>query len=104
MSKKEENIGFICECCGQQVLPLTNGSYRNHCPFCLRSKHVDVIPGDRMSKCGGIMKPVGLRLKSGKGLQVVHKCLRCGKESVNRTAESTIQPDSIEELTKLFGV
>ncbi|WDF05905.1 RNHCP domain-containing protein [Shouchella hunanensis] len=34
-----------------------NGSYRNHCPFCLYSKHQDIIPGDRASTCGGLMEP-----------------------------------------------
>ena len=37
MSRNTENRGFCCEHCQQMVLPVTNGSYRNHCPFCLRS-------------------------------------------------------------------
>ena len=104
MSRREENTGFICENCGREVLPLSNGSYRNHCPFCLFSKHVDVMPGDRTNECGGLMKPIGLRHKSGKGFQIVHKCLRCMDERVNKTAENTIQPDDIEELVKLSGM
>src|SRR4051794_2073561 len=47
MSRSTENSSFCCEHCQQLVLPVTNGSYRNHCPFCLRSKHVDILPGDR---------------------------------------------------------
>ena len=58
MSRELENTGFICQNCGKEVLPLTDGSYRNHCPFCLYSLHVDIIPGDRASDCGGIMKPI----------------------------------------------
>ena len=85
----------------QDVLPLTNGSYRNHCPFCLHSKHVDIAPGDRQNACGGPMAPVGLAWKSGKGLQVRHRCTRCGDETVNRIAEGTAQPDDIGELTRL---
>lgn len=37
---------FICEHCGQHV-PKLGYSCRNHCPYCLYSKHVDVNPGDR---------------------------------------------------------
>jgi len=102
MNRKRENTEFICEHCGQTVLPLTNGSYRNHCPCCLFSKHTDITPGDRRNKCGGLMKPIGLRYKSGKGLQIVHKCLQCAEERVNKIAENTVQPDDIEELVKLF--
>jgi DNA-directed RNA polymerase subunit RPC12/RpoP len=103
MSREEENAGFTCEHCGREVLPLSNGSYRNHCPFCLFSKHVDIMPGDRMNECGGLMKPIGLKYKPGKGFQIIHKCLRCMDERVSKTAENTIQPDDIEELVKLSG-
>jgi hypothetical protein len=102
MSKKTHNAGFTCELCGCTVLPLTNGSYRNHCPSCLHSKHVDIIPGDRKERCGGLMRPIGLRFKSGKGLQIIHQCIRCGAICANRIAENTEQPDIIEELVKFF--
>jgi len=101
VSKKSENVGFTCEHCGREVFPATNGSYRNHCPFCLHSKHVDIVPGDRMSECGGMMEPVGLAYKSGKGFQLTHKCLRCGERSVNKVAKETIQPDDTMELNRL---
>ena len=35
--------GFICENCGRKVEPL-GYSCRNHCPYCLYSKHVDIEP------------------------------------------------------------
>jgi len=101
MSRGKENTGFVCENCGREVLPVNDGSYRNHCPFCLYSKHIDIIPGDRAGRCGGLMRPVGLIYKSGKGFQLVHRCLKCGEEKVNRVAEFSIQPDDIEELLKL---
>ncbi|UCB43299.1 MAG: RNHCP domain-containing protein [Dehalococcoidales bacterium] len=104
MSRAKENAEFICENCGREVLPLSNGSYRNHCPFCLFSKHVDVVPGDRLNECSGLMRPMGLRYKSGKGFQITHRCLRCGEERVNRLTENSIQPDDIEEIIKLFGI
>jgi DNA-directed RNA polymerase subunit RPC12/RpoP len=104
MSRKEENTGFICENCGSKVKPLSNGSYRNHCPYCLYSKHVDQKPGDRAERCGGLMIPAGLVYKSGKGYQIIHRCLNCGQESVNKVAGGTIQPDAIEAINNLMQV
>jgi DNA-directed RNA polymerase subunit RPC12/RpoP len=104
MSRKQENTGFICMHCGERVVPLNNGSYRNHCPLCLHSKHVDVVPGDRQSTCGGRMAPVGLRYRAGKGLQIVHVCLRCGQRSVNRVAGYTAQPDAGDALAELSAL
>lgn len=82
------------------VLPLTNGSFRNHCPFCLCSLHVDIAPGDRLSSCHGCMDAVALT-KSKKGVQLVHHCRRCGVEQKNLVAEFTEQPDMIEPLSRL---
>ncbi|MDP7421394.1 MAG: RNHCP domain-containing protein [bacterium] len=101
MSRRNENVGFLCEQCGQEVVPLDNGSYRNHCPFCLFSKHVDIAPGDRSSGCRGLMEPVGLKFRSGKGFQIVHLCRTCSVEKVNRVADNTIQPDDVEELVRI---
>lgn len=103
MSRREENTGFTCENCGRKVLPLNNGSYRNHCPFCLYSRHVDGKPGDRREHCGGLMKPVGIRYKSGKGYQIIHRCLKCGGISANKIAEDTLQPDGVDVLAELMS-
>jgi DNA-directed RNA polymerase subunit RPC12/RpoP len=79
---------FTCENCSAEVEPLENGSYRNHCPKCLYSKHVDKDgPGDRASECGALMKPIGIDHKSGKGWMIVHKCTRCTKVIPNSAAE-----------------
>ena len=104
MSRKKENSGFTCEFCCRKVLHLTNGSYRNHCPFCLYSKHVDIEPGDRMSMCKGLMEPIGLKYKPAKGFQIVHKCIQCGVVSINIIATDTTQPDEIDELAKLCSL
>lgn len=101
MSRKEENSGFICDHCGNEVLPLTNGSYRNHCPFCLYSRHVDSKPGDRQHTCGGLMQPIAIK-PSKKGLQILHQCLRCGEIKPNRIAESTVQSDCIDALLAIL--
>jgi DNA-directed RNA polymerase subunit RPC12/RpoP len=87
---------FVCEHCGATVEPLQRGSYRNHCPHCLYSKHVDEEgPGDRVSLCGGLMEPIGLDSVSGKGWLVIHRCVKCGKEIRNKAA-----PD--DALSKFF--
>lgn len=102
LSKKSENLPFICENCGKFVKMLTNGSFRNHCPFCLFSKHLDNKPGDRENICGGLMQPVGIRLSSKKGQQILHKCLRCGIEKLNKIALSTEQEDNMDLIIKLI--
>ena len=102
LARDYENTGFLCDRCGAQIPPLTNGSYRNHCCVCLWSKHVDdAVPGDRTSSCLGLMRPVRLTHKK-KGWQVVHRCERCGIERPNRIAEGTVSPDDIEAIIALM--
>ena len=72
---------FTCSHCGVTVDVLRDGSYRNHCPKCLWSKHVDEEgPGDRGSSCKGLMEPVGCDFSGKKGWMIVHRCEKCGKE------------------------
>lgn len=98
MSRLKENTAFQCENCQAYVQPLTNGSFRNHCPFCLYSKHLDVKPGDRLSECRGLMKPIDLDYTSKKGYQLIHECIQCGKKQRNKIAIDTIQEDDIVSL------
>jgi hypothetical protein len=93
MGRREQNTAFTCTHCGRMVEPCTNGSYRNHCPHCLWSQHVDVRPGDRASDCGGQMRPVGLTRPRGKDLAIVHECVRCGHRGRNQVARDTRMPD-----------
>ena len=102
MSRKNENTSFLCTHCGKSVTALTNGSYRNHCPHCLYSLHVDNIPGDRQSRCRGIMKPVDVRFSGKKGYQIVHRCETCSTEKVNRAAFDTDLPDDLNEIIKIM--
>jgi len=85
---------FICEKCGEKVI---GNGYTNHCPRCLWSKHVDINPGDRMSKCGGMMRPIGLDKKNGI-FYVVQKCEKCGHTRKNKL----IRGDNFDEAVKLF--
>ena len=50
---------FICENCGKEVTRL-GYTARDHCPFCLYSKHLDINPGDRENTCKGLMRPIGI--------------------------------------------
>lgn len=100
MGRSDENTGFTCAHCAYVVKPLTNGSYRNHCPACLWSLHVDRAPGDRASACRGLMRPIGLRRRHSRW-QVLHQCDRCGAERVNRVADSGEQPDNFEAILAL---
>ncbi len=71
--------------------------HRNHCPYCLWSRHVDESrEGDRKSVCISPMVPIGLTLKKIKPdkyhpekkgeLMIIHKCQTCQKISINRIA------------------
>ncbi len=92
---------FICMHCGKEIA--TDGnigtSYRNHCPFCGYSVHMDRDKGDRSAKCGGLMRPIGLTFKSKKELSLVHKCEICEKVSKNRIAAD----DSEVMLLRVFA-
>ncbi|MBD3225447.1 MAG: RNHCP domain-containing protein, partial [Caldithrix sp.] len=86
---------FVCENCGEAV---KGDGYTNHCPHCLHSKHVDINPGDRLSKCGGMMKPASLE-KSRKGFTITFVCEKCGQSKKNRTADND-DMDTIIEISK----
>ena len=63
-----------------------DGSFRNHCPVCLYSLHVDVLPGDRGAACGGLMAPTGLDQSGKKGFILIHTCTVCGHVDRNKVA------------------
>ena len=78
---------FTCEACGMDVQPLGKGTYRDHCPKCLTSKHVDRDgPGDRLSSCKGLLKPVSIDQDGKKGFMIVYVCENCGMQHRNRAA------------------
>jgi hypothetical protein len=84
------------------VAPLRNGSYRNHCPACLWSRHVDITPGDRASPCGALMRPDRIEQRGGKGMVVIHRCTRCGASRANRLADDRGQGDDIDAVTAVM--
>jgi hypothetical protein len=104
--------GFTCAHCHTFVSAaafLSGVQNRNHCPYCLWSRHLDLnVPGDRLAACKAKMKPVGLALKqvrkrypaanlgSAGELMIVHLCLECGKVSLNRIAADDIAENVYE--------
>jgi hypothetical protein len=100
---------FKCKHCHNYVTtdPAFSGvGNRNHCPYCLWSRHLDLFDaGDRLAACKSEMEPVGLSLKrsrkkygSGLGeLMLIHRCVECSRVSINRMAADD-DPDT------LFGI
>ena len=85
MKKFQKNKeDFICLNCNKTI---KGDGYTNHCPSCLWSRHVDINPGDRQSKCRGMMKPVNLEIKNRGPHIIYHVCLKCGHTKPNKTKE-----------------
>ena len=87
--------GFICLYCGKEVKPL-NYTSRDHCPYCLHSKHVDINPGDRLNKCLGDLIPIDIE-KYKDSYKIVYKCSKCGEIHKNIMAAD----DDYDEIIKL---
>ena len=86
---------FKCMNCGMEVDTL-NYTARDHCPRCLYSRHVDVMPGDRQNKCMGLMMPIGIE-KYKNTYKIIYKCLSCGGVHKNIMA----QDDDYDMIVKL---
>lgn len=95
------NDSFTCENCGQHV-PLAKRTCRNHCPFCLFSKHVDIFPGDRANECRGLLEPIGYEQHSKKGLMLRFRCRRCREETRNiALLDDPLCPDNYDQILLL---
>ena len=94
----ELDEGFICENCHKEVSPLGYTS-RDHCPYCLYSKHVDINPGDRLNKCQGLLKPIGIE-KYKDTYKILYKCEKCNKEHKNIIAKD----DDTNEIIKISTI
>ena len=87
---------FVCEHCGKLV-PKLGYSCRNHCKFCLYSKHVDKNPGDREETCHGMLVPIGVETNSKKGYIIIYRCDKCGQIRRNVSARD----DNMNAIIKL---
>lgn len=90
---------FTCAHCGRDVPP-GGRTARNHCPFCLHSVHVDVVPGDRAADCGGLLVPVGASF-AHEVWTLYHRCQRCGAERRVRALLDVAVPDDAEVLRRV---
>ena len=72
---------FICEHCGKAVSRL-NYTARDHCPYCLYSKHLDINPGDRQNTCMGMMRPIGIE-KYKNSYKIIYNCEKCHQTHKN---------------------
>ena len=97
------NESFECRNCGRLVVPEgASSDHRNHCPYCLYSKHLDINPGDRANECGGLLRPIRSEPDARRGFIIIHKCEKCGAIRRNRAAhDAKVQPDKISLLIKL---
>lgn len=86
---------FICEVCGKKVKTL-GYTARDHCPYCLCSKHLDINPGDRSCFCHGIMKPIDVE-KFKKGYKIIYKCDKCGSLKRNIMAND-------DDINKIIAI
>ena len=89
---------FVCENCNKMVKKL-NYSARDHCNYCLYSKHVDIMPGDRQNTCHGLLKPIGIE-KYKNTYKIIYKCEKCHLTHKNIMANDD-NFDKIIELSKL---
>lgn len=102
---------FLCIFCKHIVEEnkIMSTAHRNHCNYCLWSKHVDNQKGDRKAECSGIMKPIGITLKKeGKDkygkerrgeIMLIHECTICRKYNINRIAAD----DNNNKIMEVFN-
>jgi hypothetical protein len=85
-----------CDALVSSMNMLSGVQNRNHCPYCLWSRHLDLYSaGDRLSACKAGMRPIGLTMKKSRNkyqlsprgeLMLVHECTECETLSINRIA------------------
>ena len=99
--RANERNPFKCGRCRAFIGPtISGGRHRNHCPFCLTSRHVDLRrPGDRSSPCRALMPAIGVAYRPDGEQMVIHRCNGCGIERQNRIAAD----DDPAALLRLSG-
>ena len=90
---------FTCAHCRRDV-PAHGRTARDHCPACLHSLHVDVVPGDRAAGCGGLLRPIHAE-GSGDTWMIHYRCERCGAARRNRAILDGTPADSWEAVVAL---
>lgn len=93
---------FTCLVCGREV-PAGGRRPRDHCPHCLWSQHVDVVPGDRAEGCGGLLRPVRVGLDGRGGWAIDYRCEACGAARRNRVLDDLEPPDDPARVRALVA-
>ena len=98
--RRNENQPFRCGKCRVFVgHTVSGGMHRNHCPFCLTSRHVDLRrPGDRECPCRALMPAIGVAFRADGEQMLVHCCNGCSVERQNRIAADD-DPVAVMRLT-----
>ncbi len=89
---------FICENCGKEINKL-GYTARDHCNYCLYSKHVDINPGDRKNTCLGLLKPIGIE-KFKDTYKIIYQCEKCKQIHKNIMASD----DNMDLIIKLSQI
>ncbi len=89
---------FKCENCNKDVGKLKYTA-RDHCPYCLYSKHVDINPGDRKNDCNGLLQPIGIE-KFKDTYKIIYQCEKCKKLHKNIMSKDD-NMNLIIELSKI---
>lgn len=92
------DVGFTCLNCHNEV-PTLEYSARDHCNKCLYSLHVDIMPGDRLNTCNGLLEPIGIE-KYKNTYKIIYKCQKCHQIHKNVMAAD----DDYDEIIKLSVV
>lgn len=95
---KMRDESFVCENCHKNVQKL-NYTARDHCPFCLYSKHVDINPGDRANPCKGLLVPIDLE-KYKNTYKIIYKCSKCNQIHKNIISNDDEYSEIINLSTK----
>lgn len=86
---------FTCDNCHKKV-PKLNYTARDHCPYCLYSKHLDINPGDRQNTCKGLLEPIQIE-KYKNTYKIIYKCTKCNQYHKNIIAND----DNFEKIISL---
>ena len=91
----ELDEGFICDNCQKEVKPLGYTS-RDHFPYCLFTKNVDINPGDRKNNCKGLLEPTQIE-KFKDTFKIIYKCQKCKQEHKNIIARD-------DDMSKIIAI
>ncbi|MEC8191326.1 MAG: RNHCP domain-containing protein [Myxococcota bacterium] len=85
---------FTCIHC-RRTATRGGAQVRDHCPHCLHGRHVDNVPGDRASTCGGLLKPIDFQVEGRAGVVISYRCESCGHRFRVRAHPDDVLPKGL---------